>query len=179
MKLIDPRLLRQAKSSRMALGLTIALGFVGGVFTVIQAWLLSRVINGVFLGGANLWDNAPILGLLLLLFLGRTAALWAGEISAKHVALKVKISLRDKLYAHIQKLGPLYVRGERTGELVNTATEGSRSTGRLFQRVLAAVGVGCAGTADFFIFHLPTRPAFRPCAAADRPADPGFHGADR
>jgi len=68
MKLIDPRLLRQAKSSRLALGLTITLGFVGGVLIVIQAWLLSRVINGVFLGEVDLRDSAPMLGVLVLLF---------------------------------------------------------------------------------------------------------------
>ena len=42
MKLIDTRLIHQAKSSQLALGLTIFLGFLDCLFTVIQAWFLSR-----------------------------------------------------------------------------------------------------------------------------------------
>ncbi|MCJ7700011.1 MAG: thiol reductant ABC exporter subunit CydD, partial [Anaerolineales bacterium] len=54
----------------------------------------------------------------------------------KEIALKVKSSLRDKIYAHILKLGPVNIRGERTGELVNLATEGVQSLDAYFSQYL-------------------------------------------
>jgi len=155
MKLIDPRLLKQVQSSRTALGFTITLGFVGGVFTVILAWILSRVIEGIFLGGQDLRESVPLLGLLLVLFLGRAIMLWAGEISAKRVALRVKTSLREKLYAHIQKLGPLYTRGERTGELVNTATEGIEALDAYFSAYLPQLVLAALVPLTFLFFVFP------------------------
>jgi len=155
MKLIDPRLLKQAKSSRAALGLTIALGLIGGVFTVVLAWMLSRVIDGVYLGGADLRSSAPLLGLLLLVFLGKAGSLWGSQIAAKRVALKVKLSLREHLYARIQKLGPLYVRGERTGELVNTATEGIEALDAYFSEYLPQLVLAALVPLTFLCFVFP------------------------
>jgi len=155
MKLIDPRLLKQVQSSRIALGFTITLGFVGGVFTVIQAWILSQVIDGVFLNGQDLRESAPLLGLLLVLFLGRAIMLCLGEIFAKRVALRVKTSLREKLYGHIQKLGPLYTRGERTGELVNTATEGIEALDAYFSEYLPQLVLAALVPLTFLFFVFP------------------------
>jgi ATP-binding cassette subfamily C protein CydD len=155
MKLIDPRLLQQAKSSRTALGLTIALGFVGGIFTVLQAWMLSRVIDGVFLGGADLRASVPLLGLLLLLFLLKAGSLWGSQIAAKQVALNIKTSLREKIYAHLQKLGPLYVRGERTGELVHTVTEGIEALDAYFSEYLPQLVLAALVPLTFLFFVFP------------------------
>jgi ATP-binding cassette subfamily C protein CydCD len=155
MKLIDSRLLRQAKSSRAALGLTIALGFIGGLFTVVLAWMLSQVINGVYLGGADLRSSAPHLGLLLLVFFTKAGSLWGSQIAAKRVALKIKLSLREQLYAHIQKLGPLYVRGERTGELVNTATEGIDALDAYFSDYLPQLVLATLVPLIFLFFVFP------------------------
>ena len=155
MKLIDTRLLHQIKSSRVALGLTITLGFMDGLFTVIQAWILSQVIGGVFLGGIDLQGSIPRLSLLLLLFMGRAGVKWAGDISAKQVALDVKTSLREKLYTHIQKLGPLYVRGERTGELINTATEGIEALDAYFSEYLPQLVLAALVPVTFLFFIFP------------------------
>ncbi len=155
MKFFSPHLLQQARSSRAALALTIGLGCVGGAFTVAQAWLLSAVINAVFLEGAELWDCAPRLGSLLLLFLGRAAALWAGEIAGKQVALQVKTSLQEKLVEKIQKLGPLFVRGERTGELVNTASEGIEALDAYFSQYLPQLALAALLPLTFLAFVFP------------------------
>ena len=45
-------------------------------------------------------------------------------MAAQRAAILVKSELRDRLFAHILRLGPAYSRGERTGELVSTAVEG-------------------------------------------------------
>jgi ATP-binding cassette subfamily C protein CydCD len=155
MRLIDTRLLHQVKSNHLSLGLTITLGFMDGLFTVIQAWILSRMIEGVFLGGIDLQGSIPRMSLLLLLFLGRASVKWASEISAKQVALAVKTSLREKLYTHIQKLGPLYVRGERTGELINTATEGIEALDAYFSEYLPQLVLAVMVPVTFLFFIFP------------------------
>jgi ATP-binding cassette subfamily C protein CydCD len=162
MKLIDPRLLQQARSSRVALGLTIALGFAGGVLTVWQARTLSGVIAGVFLGGQNFIETVPALMLLLGIFWLRAGSLWGSEISANRVALRVKTGLREKLFAKIVALGPLYARGERTGELVNTATQGVEAMDAYFSQYLPQLVLAALLPLTYlcFVFPLDTLSGF-------------------
>jgi ATP-binding cassette subfamily C protein CydD len=61
---------------------------------------------------------------MLALLLLRAGLIWAQEVSAQGAASRVKHSLRGQLLARIYALGPAYTRGERSGELVNTAVEG-------------------------------------------------------
>jgi ATP-binding cassette subfamily C protein CydD len=124
MKLVDKRLLLETRSATGILLLTILLGFLGGVLIVMQAWLISSVIAKVFLGRGDLDSISLQLGSLLLVFLLRAASLWAGDISSGRLAIRIKTSLRGRLYRQLVALGPAYIRDERTGELVNTLTEG-------------------------------------------------------
>ena len=48
---LDRRLLKLARSVRLWLGLTVLLGVLGGALLVLQAGLLSRTVNSVFLAG--------------------------------------------------------------------------------------------------------------------------------
>ncbi len=50
--------------------------------------------------------------------------LWAREVTAQRGAVRVKSELRERLFGHVLRLGPAYARGERTGELATTATQG-------------------------------------------------------
>ncbi|GIL13156.1 MAG: thiol reductant ABC exporter subunit CydD [Chloroflexota bacterium] len=115
---------KRLRIGRAALALTIGLGVIAGLLLVAQAFLLSRAINLVFLQGAALADILPLLASLLGVGAARALALWGGEVSAQGLAESVKTDLREKLFAHILTLGPAYTRGERSGELVNTATGG-------------------------------------------------------
>ncbi len=112
------------KRLRVGLLLTVGLGLAAGLLVIAQAYLLSRVINNIFLQGAALDTITPLLLVLLAVGAARAAALWAGEIAAQAVAERVKTDLRDRLHAHLLALGPAYTRGERGGEWVNTATNG-------------------------------------------------------
>jgi ATP-binding cassette subfamily C protein CydCD len=71
------------------------------------------------------------------------------------VALRVKTFLREKLYAHIQKLGPIYTRGERTGELVNTATEGIEALDAYFSEYLPQLVLAALVPLTFLFFVFP------------------------
>ena len=50
MRLLDPRLLRQAGSARGYLAVTVALGLAGAVLILFQADLLSRALAGAARG---------------------------------------------------------------------------------------------------------------------------------
>ncbi|HEX2905939.1 MAG TPA: thiol reductant ABC exporter subunit CydD [Phototrophicaceae bacterium] len=115
---------KRLKIGRATLALTVSLGLCAGFLLVAQAFLLSRSINLVFLGSATLNDIAGLLVALAGVGLFRALLLWGGEVAAQNMAETVKTDLRDQLYTHILALGPAYTQGERSGELVNTATTG-------------------------------------------------------
>ncbi|MDQ4106216.1 MAG: thiol reductant ABC exporter subunit CydD, partial [Actinomycetota bacterium] len=107
--------------------------------TVLQMIFLSRVVDRVFLKGAEL---AGVRGLLLLLLgavLARAGLLWVREVVAQRGAVRVKSELREGLYAHVLRLGPAYAGGERAGELATTATEGVEKLEPYFARYLPQV----------------------------------------
>lgn len=115
---------KRLRIGRAALAVTIGLGVIAGLLLVAQAFLISRAINLIFLQGAALAEVLPLLAALLGVGAARALALWGGEIAAQGLAESVKTNLRERLFAHILALGPAYTRGERSGELVNTATGG-------------------------------------------------------
>jgi ATP-binding cassette subfamily C protein CydD len=62
--------------------------------------------------------------------------LWVREVTAQRGAVRVKSELRTRLFAHVLRLGPAYARGERTGELATTATEGVERLDAYFAKYL-------------------------------------------
>jgi ATP-binding cassette subfamily C protein CydD len=130
------RLLSLTRDTRLPLFLTILSGFLSGLLTIWQAWLLSSVINAVFLGKHSLAQVTHPLTLILLVIGGRALLTWLNEISSNAVAIKIKTDLRNRLFAHILKLGPAYSRGQRTGELTAAAVEGVEALDAYFSQYL-------------------------------------------
>jgi ATP-binding cassette subfamily C protein CydD len=104
--------------------LAVALGLLGIGAAIAQMLYLSEIVSGVFLAKADLSAVWPLLVLLLGASAVRAALNGARELVARHAAIRVKSTLRARLFAHLLQLGPAYSRGERTGELVTTAVEG-------------------------------------------------------
>ena len=154
-RFFDARLLREARRERVPLILTVVLGALGGVLTVLQARVLSHVVSSVFLGGRTLSDVR--LGLVALLGLAcvRAATLWAGEVTASRAAVRVKSDLRERLARHLLALGPAYLRGERTGELANTAVEGVEALDAYFSQYLPQVALAALVPVTLLAFVLP------------------------
>jgi ATP-binding cassette subfamily C protein CydCD len=130
------RLLTLARDSRLALAATILSGLLAGLLTIGLAFALSRLVDGVFLGGQGLADVAGLLRLLLVLIGLRALLAWAGEVSAGAVAVRVKNDLRERLFSKILQLGPAYTRQERTGELTAAAVEGVEALDAYFSQYL-------------------------------------------
>src|ERR687893_1089176 len=136
---MNRELLRQVRAARAWLGTTVGLGVLVAVATIAQMVLLARVVDRVFLGEAGLaGEGAPLLILVGVSFL-RSGLLWAREVTAQRGAVRVKSELRGRLFGHVLRLGPAYARGERTGELATTATEGVERLDAYFARYLPQV----------------------------------------
>ena len=133
---MNRELLRQVRSARASLSLTVTLGLLAAVATIAQMAFLSKVVDRVFLKRMDLGD----VGVLLLLLVGasvlRSGLLWAREVVAQKGAVRIKSELRERLFGHVVRLGPAYAKGERTGELTTTATEGIERLDAYFGRYL-------------------------------------------
>lgn len=121
---IERRLLGENPSARNLVFLATALGFLAAGLWLVLAWLLSDVVSRIFIANQTLADVLALLGLMLVLMLVRAVLMWGGDVVAQHGANRLKSGMRNRLTAKLLALGPLYTRGERTGELVHAATAG-------------------------------------------------------
>jgi len=121
---LDQRLLYEARIARGALVSSLISNALSGIVVVVQALLLSQVIHRVFLLQAGLGDVSPLL-MVLLVVVGLRAVLsyWSGTASAQ-LATTVKHRLQERYIAQLYELGPAFMRVERSGDLVLSATEG-------------------------------------------------------
>ncbi len=152
------RLLSLARDSRLALGATILSGLLTGLLTIVQAASLSRLVDGVFLGGQSLPDVAGLLRLLLLIVLLRALLAWGSEVSANAVAVRVKNGLRQRLFDKLLHLGPAYTRGERTGELINAAVEGVEALDTYFSQYLPQLVIAALVPLSILVVVFPRDP---------------------
>ena len=157
-RFFDRRLLTYARRERLDLVLTVTLGALSGVLIVLAARVLAAVVNGVFLGGLALADVWPLLVALAAIAVARGVLLWAGDVTANRVATRVKTDLRERLTAHLLALGPAYTRGERTGELVNTAVEGIEALDAYFSQYLPQLALAVLIPVTFLLVVFPLDP---------------------
>lgn len=149
------RLLSLARDSRLSLFLTVASGFLAGLLTIWQAWNLSSVVDGVFLQKFSLEQVTAPLIFILLAIGGRTFLTWVNEVAANAVAVKIKTDLRERLFAHILKLGPAYSRGQRTGELTTAAVEGIEALDAYFSQYLPQLVITALVPISILFFVFP------------------------
>mgnify|MGYP001815224426 FL=1 len=121
---LDRRLLDLARPHRAALIVSLAFGWLGGVVTVVQAWLLAHIIAAVFLSGADRAAVASELGWLLTMIVMRAMFSWASDAAAAHAAAGVKHEIRNQVFAGLMDQGPVAAGRSRTGELVTLLTDG-------------------------------------------------------
>ncbi|WP_345323761.1 ABC transporter transmembrane domain-containing protein [Candidatus Villigracilis proximus] len=149
------RLLTLTRDTRIPLILTILSGLLAGLLTIWQAWLLSSVINAVFFDKQILAQVMRPLFFILLAISGRSLMSWLNEVAANAVAVKIKTDLRNRLFAHILKLGPAYARGQRTGELTAAAVEGIEALDAYFSQYLPQLVITTLVPLSILIFVFP------------------------
>jgi ATP-binding cassette, subfamily C, bacterial CydD len=143
---IDKRLFTYIRYMRLYMIVLGGLSVLAAALIVLQAHFITTVIDGTFLGKQTLAQEfgqgfIPFLSLgLLLAIIGIRASLfWVNEILAHKMATQAKNTLRNRLFQHLFKLGPIFTKGERSGELVNTATEGVETLDAYFSQVLPQI----------------------------------------
>ncbi len=136
---MNKALFRSSKFAQVIIILTTLLGlFVVGA-TIAQMVFLSKVVNGIFLAHKTLAGVEPFLLLLLGFIVVRAVLVWLREVTAQESAIRIKSALRRQLFAHVFALGPGYHKGEATGELVATASEGIERLDAYFSRYLPQI----------------------------------------
>ncbi|MGD8618009.1 MAG: thiol reductant ABC exporter subunit CydD [Gammaproteobacteria bacterium] len=137
------------------LRLAVAIGLASGLLLILQAWLLASSINAVVFDKAVLQQVMPWLWGLLALFLLRAVLAWASEQAAFQAAVQVKLELREQLYRQVQKLGPAWLSGERSGDLVNTLSDGVEALEAYYARYLPAMSLMVLVPLAILVFVIP------------------------
>ena len=114
------------------------------LLVIAQAFCLGDVVSAVFLQGATLGDVMPVLAVLTVVVVLRAVLGSFGESLAQEAATRTSAQLREQLLAHVVRLGPVWLSGERRGQIATLATRGIDSiepyvSRYLPQLVIAAV----------------------------------------
>ncbi len=150
------------------LAATILLGTISGGLIITQSYFLSRIINSVFLEAQALYQVWHFMLILLVLILARALLTWLNSMLANRLAGRVKLSLRERIARHLFALGPAYVRGERSGELITTTIEGVEALDPYVSQYLPQVFLSIIVPAIILVTVFSHRCAFR-----HHPADYG------
>ncbi|GAX90341.1 thiol reductant ABC exporter subunit CydD [Effusibacillus lacus] len=148
------RLVRQMRAVRVLLAATVGVGLTSGVLLILQAYHLARIVNAVFLEHAPLHQVKPWLWILFGLIITRGVLSWLNQAIAAHMAVRVKTDLRQRLIAHLFRLGPVWAAQERRGELVNTAMIGIEQLETFLSRYLPQMALSALIPLSIFGFVL-------------------------
>ncbi|HEX6870873.1 MAG TPA: ABC transporter transmembrane domain-containing protein, partial [Micromonosporaceae bacterium] len=155
MRPFDPRLLGYARTTRQYLLASAGLGVLGVVAIIAQASLLASAITRVFLDGAGLAElRGPLLALAGVVA-ARGFVVWAQEATARRSSALVKGELRGRLMAHVVRLGPAWLHGERSGEVTTLLTRGLDALDTYFARYLPQLVLSALVPAAVLIWVLP------------------------
>ena len=121
---LDRRLLQLLSRVKPELLISIISGVLAGLLTIAQAWVLSAVIDDVFLKHVSIEQVFTNLLLFVLFSVVRAGMHWLSRERGGVLAGKIKIKLRNMLTRRLDGLGPLYTYGEKSGELNNTVYNG-------------------------------------------------------
>lgn len=135
----NARLIQKARTAGILFPLIVLFGFLAGGLVIWQAWLLSDVISKVFLSKQTLIQVMPLLRITLGVVLARALFTMINESLAGRLAVKIKNGLREELISKINKLGPIFLKGEKVGELTTTALQGLDALDAYFGQYLPQI----------------------------------------
>lgn len=136
---INKRLLQYVKTMYIYVVVVGILSLLAAVCIILQAHFIATLINGAFLLKQSLPLLQTTLFMLLAVLVVRASLIWGGELVTNVVSITVKSDLRNRLYSHLFKLGPLYMKRERSGEIVNTANDGVEALDAYFNQFFPQV----------------------------------------
>jgi ATP-binding cassette subfamily C protein CydD len=117
-------------------GLTIISFLIAGN-VILQMFLLSRIIAEVFISGEII--HTDLFYYLPTTIIIRSILIWIRERFAQKNSVKIKSSLKRKLFSKMLSLGPSFTRTGKTGNLVASVTDGAEKLDDYFTRYIPSV----------------------------------------
>ena len=154
-KALDRWLRGFASGVRPLINVAIAVGLLGGLLIIAQAWLLARIVDAVIIAGLGLEDIWPWLRGLLVVFLLRALVGAAGEGVAFEAGGRVVLLIRERLQAHIAALGPAWMRTQRTGDVVTTIVDSVETLHRYYAAYLPQMALSACIPLAILVFVVP------------------------
>ncbi|XQA67784.1 thiol reductant ABC exporter subunit CydD [Xanthomonas sacchari] len=90
---------------------------VSGALLIVQAGAIAWLVQALLVERRDLAQALPALGLLALVLVLRAGLGAAAQRAAGDVADAAKLELRRRVYRQLLQRGPLWLRGQRNGEL--------------------------------------------------------------
>jgi len=113
----------QTRPARSAMVRTVALGWLGGLAVIAQAFFLSQIIHALFIEARPRESLASAFASFAAAVFVRAALAWLKEVSAFSAGEKVRTQVRLRMLERITARGPAFTRGERTGALASVWVE--------------------------------------------------------
>lgn len=134
--MLDVRLTKEVGTEYRTLLILILLNLVQGICIVVGAYFTATIVDAVFLAGKSLVEVVPQLLVLLLFLCLKPFCLWGSEVTAKRIAVQVKLRLRAQLLRRIFAVGSIGLSSEKSGELLQLLTEGIEAVDDYFSKFL-------------------------------------------
>ncbi len=151
----DSRLLELAAPVRGWLLVSVLCGLLATLATIGFAFQLSAVIDASFLGGQELPLLWPQLGSLLLFIVVRAVAMRLRDAFSAAASGEVRWRLRQRLLAAVERRGPVWAGGERSGELATSLGEGVDQLDAYFSQFLPAAALAVLAPLLILLYVLP------------------------
>lgn len=155
---LDWRLIRQVFSNPVAWVLTLLFSFTGGVLIIIQARLLTNLIESVFIKDMSRGEISGLFKGLFLVILLRAGTMLGSEVSACRLAINIKQHLRNMYFQHIMRLGPSFVNNQQSADLVNNAAQGIEALDAYFSQYLPQIVLAALIPISILVVVLPVDP---------------------
>jgi len=133
------RLFALSWQSGILFPLSVLTGLAASLLVITQAWYLSQVINGLFLEDSTLPEVLPILQIILIVIFFRAGFTLINGWFSGSLAEKVKLELRSSLLSKVDRLGPIWLRRQKTGEVATTLLQGVDAIENYFSQFLPQV----------------------------------------
>ena len=153
--LFNKQLFDLTKKDRNKFYLIILFGLIASVFTIAQAFILSRTINNVFLLHQTLQQVFYLIIIYLFFSVAKAISIWLQNFFSSKVVFIIKRNLREQLINKIKELGPLKLKSERTGEIVNTLLNGVDKLEDYFSKFLPQIFLAAFIPILILLFVLP------------------------
>jgi len=133
------RLLSFTWKTGAQLPLTVFAGFLSSALIILQSWKLSQVIDDLFLDHAQLAQVLPAMRVILMIVLIRAVFTFINDTLSGKLAMAVKSELRNMLLNKIDRLGPVWLKRQKAGEIAATCLQGVDALDSYFSQFLPQV----------------------------------------